>query len=71
MVEISLSGSGEGPGRATGRGYSTFDAKTDLTPEGLSCTAFLSPFCWSALGRARQDIWSLGPRETGVSRRGA
>jgi hypothetical protein len=23
MVEISLSGSGEGPGRATGRGYST------------------------------------------------
>jgi len=24
MVEISLSGSGEGPGRATGRGYSTF-----------------------------------------------
>ena len=25
MVEISLSGSGEGPGRATGRGYSTRD----------------------------------------------
>jgi len=23
MVEISMSGSGEGPGRATGRGYST------------------------------------------------
>ena len=23
MVEISLSGSGEGPGRVTGRGYST------------------------------------------------
>jgi hypothetical protein len=25
MVEISLSGSSEGPGRATGRGYSTTD----------------------------------------------
>src|SRR5205807_4824355 len=28
MVEISLSGSREGPGRATGRGYSTRDERT-------------------------------------------
>lgn len=35
MVEISLSGSGEGPGRAIDRGYSTFGAEgLALSPDG-------------------------------------
>ena len=34
MVEISSSGSGEGPGRATGRGYSTELAGVDLGDVG-------------------------------------
>jgi hypothetical protein len=32
MVEISLSGSGEGPGRVTDRGYSTKDLRGRESP---------------------------------------
>jgi hypothetical protein len=44
MVEISKSGSGEGPGRATGRGYSTVQCRGPGQPairatcyEGTTC----------------------------------
>jgi hypothetical protein len=44
MVEISLSGSGEGPGRVTGRGYSTVPSRAPGSfvrlGRALACRAF-------------------------------
>src|SRR5262249_19277175 len=53
MVAISMSGSGEGPGRDTGRGYSTI---ISLIPAALHCTALRAMHALHATTQRCNDL---------------
>ena len=57
MVEISLSGSGEGPGKVTTRGYSTISRYWRFSP--------LNSSLWEVCGRFRQTGFSSSRRFVG------
>ena len=63
MVEISLSGSGEGPGRVTGRGYSTAAFRAIMHPisPDLSTSPWLS-------GPVRGEAFKVEGEVPGVRR---
>ena len=67
MVEISLSGSGEGPGKATTRGYSTISRCCVFLPLNSSLWRSVGGFASTVVSRAG-FLWEVisGRRRSGV-----